>query len=42
MVEQAFAMPIVMAPSMFVHSKKLTGVEFGELGHTFWNSAKLG
>jgi peptide/nickel transport system substrate-binding protein len=42
MVDQAFALPIIMAPAMQVYTKKLTGLEFGELGHTFWNSAKLG
>jgi peptide/nickel transport system substrate-binding protein len=42
MIDQAFALPIVVAPGMFVHSKRLTGLEFGELGHTFWNNAKLG
>lgn len=41
MVDQAFALPIVMAPGMFVHSKKVTGIEFGELGHTFWNKVKI-
>lgn len=41
MIDQAFALPIVMAPGMFVHSKRLTGIEFGELGHTFWNNVKL-